>query len=193
MKFKVVTAPLVEPISLEEAKEHLRVVEEDHDKYIERLIWAARESVENYLSRALITQTIELYLDNINDKELRDDDGNLILPRPPLQSIESFKYLDVSGALQTFTDYQVDSNREPGRIKLNTTPTVISNRLNAVTIRYKAGYGDKGENVPMNIRQGLLLTLAELFERREEAIVGVSMQHVIINADYILSASRIFY
>jgi uncharacterized phiE125 gp8 family phage protein len=53
----------VEPITLNEAKAHLRVFGTDDDGYITSLIAAARQSAESLTDRALLPQTWELALD----------------------------------------------------------------------------------------------------------------------------------
>jgi len=60
---KLVTPPAVEPVTLDEAKAHLRLDSNEDDTYVSALIAAARERVELFLRRALITQTFEFTLD----------------------------------------------------------------------------------------------------------------------------------
>jgi uncharacterized phiE125 gp8 family phage protein len=45
-----------------------------------------------------------------------------------------------------------------------------------VTVRWVAGYGDEGEDVPTKIKQWMLIRLGTLFEHREEVIVGASVE-----------------
>lgn len=63
MATKRVTPPAIEPVTLDEAKAHLRVDINAEDSLITRLISDAREWVERFLRRSLITQTWALYLD----------------------------------------------------------------------------------------------------------------------------------
>ena len=95
-----------------------------------------------------------------------------MVPVPPLQSVTSIKYLDTAGAEQTLASYtyRVDAVREPGRIALDygkywpsTYPV-----MNAVTVRFVAGYA----TVPEPIRWALLMLINELYEQRQESIVG---------------------
>lgn len=48
---------MTEPITLAEAKSHLRVLYDDEDAYIEMLIAAAREYAENYQNRVYVERT----------------------------------------------------------------------------------------------------------------------------------------
>ena len=80
MKYNSVTratGPAVEPLTVAEAKLHLRVDISDDDTYIGTLITAAREWVENYLDRTLITTQLILRAAEFPTEELE-------LARPPM-------------------------------------------------------------------------------------------------------------
>jgi len=139
MAIKIITEPTTEPVSLQECKDHLRIVHDDEDTLIESYAKAARRYVEQILCwRALITQELELVLDKFQDQ--------FKLPRPPLQEVTSIKYTDKDGTEHTVDadDYIVDTDSEPGRIVLahgKYWPTDTLVPANAVRIRYRAGYG----------------------------------------------------
>ena len=57
MELERVTAPGVEPVSVTEAKAHLRVSGSSEDTYIGALIKVATEHAESYLNRRLVQQT----------------------------------------------------------------------------------------------------------------------------------------
>jgi len=169
---KLVTPPEVEPVTLEEAKGHLRLDGDADNDYLSALIAAARERVELFLRRALITQMFECTMDDFPAYDRAID-----LPRPPLQSVEWIKYLDTAGVLQTLDPgtYIVDaSSNEIGRIALawNRLWPFTRYTINAVTIRFAAGYGDAVEDVPQAIRQGILIEISNLYENREDVVVG---------------------
>lgn len=165
------TPPTAEPRTTAEAKAHLRVTGTDEDTYIDALVAGARQAVENYTGRALITQTWTYYLDAFPDWTIE-------VPLPPLQSIASIKYTDTDGVLQTVdaADYIVDAVSARGRItpafgKVWPTPRGI---INAVQIELVAGYGNAASDVPMAIRQALDLIYGAWFEHRENLVVGAS-------------------
>jgi uncharacterized phiE125 gp8 family phage protein len=124
MDWLVTTPPAIEPVTLAEMKNHLKISSSvtTDDSLISSLIKAAREWCEGFQNRAYIEQSITLKMDAFYDV--------LQLPRSPLISVTSVKYLDV------FT------NCEPGEIRLayaKTWPSTYSIR-HAVRIIYKAGY-----------------------------------------------------
>jgi uncharacterized phiE125 gp8 family phage protein len=171
-----VTVPPDEfPVSLDEAKAQIRMFEDDEDALIDRLIAAATDSVELHTGRSLITRTIEVTLPSwTDDKRL---DGTLWIPSPPLQDITSIAYVDADGNPQTLSTsvYQIDIYHTPGRVALKSGqswPVLESGNLVPITITAVAGYGDNPEHVPEVFRHAILLEFAELFEHREQTVLG---------------------
>jgi len=164
--------PSVEPLSLTEAKAHLRVTHTAEDTLISALITAARTEVENYLGRQLITATWVLRLDEFID--------TIEVPRAPLQSVTSLAYVDTNGDSQTLeadTDYTVDVYSTPGRVVPvygGSWPSTYGH-VNDVTLTYEAGYGDAATDVPSNIIHAVRLYLGHYYEHREAFIVGDSI------------------
>ena len=166
-----VTAPSVEPISLADAKLHLRVDVDTDDDLINAIIKAARQRLEIDARVALITQTLEMRLDCFPV-----DGDDILLLRPPLQSVTSIKYVDTDGVEQTWSsdDYAADIYSTPARIRPaygEVYPTARSVN-NAVTIRYTAGYGDAATAVPDDLLQALKLLIGHFYENREDVITG---------------------
>lgn len=175
MPSKLLTGPTAEPVTLDEAKRHLRVEADitDDDALITALIVAAREGAEHLTGRALLAQTWELALDAFADE--------ISLPHPPLTGVTSIQYVDPDGALQTLAadDYLLDSHSTPVRL----TPAYgvcwpdTRRQANAVLIRYTAGYADAA-SVPAEIKSWMLLRIGMLYENRESVIVGERIAEV---------------
>lgn len=161
MNLRVINAPTAEPVSVEIAKSHLRVNHSADDALIESYIKTARETGEGLARRAFITQTLELVLDEF-PLSLK-----LKLPRPPLQSVTSVKYLDSDGIEHTFTDYVVDVRSEPGVIIFNKIPNVALAESGAVAVRFVAGYGASSNDVPNVFIQAIMQSVAHFYEFRE--------------------------
>ena len=188
MSLTQTSAPGVEPITLQQAKDHLRVSHNDEDAIIEPLITAARQHVEAYTKRALITQTWAWSMDAFATL--------LSPPLPPLQSVSSIAYIDAAGDSQTLasSNYRVDSASEPARITeaYDTTWPTTRQVTNAVTVTFIAGYGDAGHDVPQPIIQAMLLLIGHWYENRE-ALAPVNLMPVPMAVDALLSPYRVVY
>ena len=99
-----VTGPDAEPITLDEAKEHLRVIHGSDDALIERLITAAREHVENETGRALVAATYRQHYPVF--------DRVIGLPLWPVVSVASVTYASADGTRVAVDplDYLVDAD-----------------------------------------------------------------------------------
>lgn len=171
MALKRVSAPTDTPVSLAEAKAHLRVDHDDEDILISALIDAATEHVDGprgVLGRAMIDQTWDYYLDEFPDAEIE-------LPLPPLIEVLGVYYQTSTGE-EEFTAYEVDDASEPARLSLNSGswPTA-STVKNAVRIRFRAGYLDTGVSpavaaVPNPIKAAMLLYIGDLYAHRETQV-----------------------
>jgi len=167
----VSSPPAVEPITRDQAKANARVEHTDLDTDFDAWIVAARQHAEHVLRRALITQTIKLRLDQFPRGR------RIELPAPPLQSVTSITYLDRDGATQTLSanNYDVDPYGLVGSIVLKENlawPATESGVPNAVTIEYTAGYGDAADDVPQEIRTGLLYLTNHFYSQPDMVVTG---------------------
>lgn len=186
MVVRVVSPPAEEPVSLEEAKTHLRVDGTDDDTYVGALITAAREYAEGYQQRALVTQELELTLDHWPLA------GEVELPRPPIQSVTSITYKRADGTTATLdpSTYLVDP--PSGRLVLAygaSWPTADLTPLGAVTVSYVAGYGG-GAAVPAKVKQALLLIIGHWYANREDVITGTIAYRLPMAAEALLWQDR---
>lgn len=168
------TEPTIEPVSLDEAKDHLRVTFNDHDSQIYNWIVAGRQFAEAYTRRALVQQTWTLYFNGWP----RGADY-FELPFPPLQSVTSIKYTDSEDDTTTWStdEYEVDTDSEPGRVVLAydyTWPSFTPHPKNPIEIIYVAGYDDDGgspadyrANIPQSIKNAILLHVEILYNRTD--------------------------
>lgn len=103
MRARLITQPSSEPISLSDAKAHLRVTSNAEDVLISQRISMIRHYCENQTQISLMPQTWELVSDWFCCE--------MLLPHPPVQSIASIKYFDVDGVEQTIpsADYVLDN------------------------------------------------------------------------------------
>mgnify|MGYP000865058529 CR=1 FL=1 len=162
--------PSAEPLSLAEAKLHLRVdadITED-DSLITALIVTARQQAEHRTGRALVTQQWRLGLDQFPDDSLE-------LPLPKLQSVQSVTYLDADGVRQTLAGakYDVVTDELVGRLlpAFGKTWPDCRIRPGSVQVSYTCGYGAAAD-VPQSIKAWMLLAIAAWYENREALTSG---------------------
>lgn len=177
VSMSLVTAPAEEPVTTAEAKSHLRVEHSADDSLIDSLIVAARERVEAFTWRALVTQTWDMVMDDFPPRS----DIPIVPMKPPLQSVTSITYTDSAGESQTWdsSKYFVDAPSGPfaphGRIVPASGEAYpdTTDEINAVTVKFDAGYGAAAD-VPEAIKRALLMLVGHLYEHRESVVVGTS-------------------
>lgn len=162
----VTTAAAAEPVTLEDAKAHLRVDGTSEDDLITTLITAARGHVESRTGTRLYTQTVTLRTDDWTDLYW--------LPVAPVASITSIAYVDTDGTTQTLATSVYEARLwglEPSIVlKYNQVwPTIRVGSL--ITIVAVVGYGTSGAQPPETIH-ALKLALADLYAFRETTLVG---------------------
>lgn len=169
MNLILIEGPELEPVSLEEAKLHLRVDGTEEDALISALISTAREFCESFTGRSLALQTFE-YISG----PFFSSFGIIKLPMPPLVELVFFKYLNTYGEEITLTEdfgFYVVKSLEPAvlcPIPATGWPLDCALRPDAVKIRFKAGYSE----VPKSIKQAMLLLIGHFYEHREAVNIG---------------------
>ena len=191
--YRVTSAPSVEPVSLADAKAHLRVDFGDDDAIIRSLIIAARQQCEERTRRALITQTHQLILDcfpgAVLEEALIFGGDPILLPRSPVLSVTSIQYVDDQGDTVTLSAsaYRSDIYSHVPRITPAYGYTWPTTRpvSNAVTVTYQAGYGPDPDDVPEGIRAAIKIMVGTWYEHREAVVAGQA-NTVPMSADYLL-------
>lgn len=187
---KRTTDPTVEPVTTEQLDTYLRgdgVLAANEGDLLNTLITAAREYVEEFTRRALITQSYTLVMDawpgnsqgdglgwwdGVREGSITMGAPNYVeLPVGPLQSVTSVTTYDDDNSSTVFADtsYFLDTNATPGQVILNTGtvwPSFTRTR-NGIEIVYVAGYGDAATDVPSALRQAVKMIAAHWYENRE--------------------------
>ena len=188
---KEITAPTSEPISLEEARLHLRLdtsgspPSHPDDSLVSNLITAVRQNAEDYAGIKIASGTFEMRADSFKDFEIS-------LQTWPVTSVTSVSYVDLSNSTQTLasTEYTLDTYARPVRLKATTTFPATKE----VTIRFVAGCTD-GQSpnpypMPKSIKAALLLMLGHLYDNRE-AVSDIQSYERPLGATYLLNPYRI--
>ena len=180
MPMQLITPPAGEPVSLQEAKAHLRVDFDDDDGLIQALIAAARQAAETITNRQLMSARWKLVMDSFPGPSLMGVPAGqpfslpghaILIHKSPVLNVVSINYLDMAGVLQSMpaSNYTVDAACEPARI-----PPVFGQiwpiplpQIGAVSVTFDAGYG-AAASVPEGIKSWIKLRVGSLYAHREE-------------------------
>lgn len=161
----LITAPASEPVSSDEAKAQLKLagvtLTSDEESLLTAQIKAAREAAEDYTDSVFVSQTWELWLDEMP--------ATILLRKLPLISVTSVEYYDTDDAIQTFdsSNYKVENLGDyASQVKVNNNfPSLSSNREFPVKLTYIAGHSD----VPEAINSAIKAMVSAMFN--EEKLV----------------------
>lgn len=189
MNLKLITAPAKEPVSVTDAKGQLSVNDDLTDDLIQRHITEARQWAEGFTQRAFITQTWEAVLDAWPENDVIE------LPRGQVQSVTTVKYIDSAGVLTTLanTEYKLASAGLQQRLVPaygKEWPTARG-EIESITVRYVAGYGDTGDNVPGPLREAILITVGHWLEHRSAIESGIRITRIPYAVEHLLATYRI--
>src|SRR5690606_7580918 len=169
-------APANMPVSLAEAKAHLRVDHDDQDDLITAQIKAATAWLDGYagiLGRALVTQTWRQDFVGFAD--------HLALPISPVIAIVSISYFDVGNVQQTLDpglyDLFADARGAHVALRPGQSWPGTFRRADAVSVAFTAGYGAAAD-VPEPIRHAILLIVQRLYDGADTEI-DVSIERTV--------------
>jgi uncharacterized phiE125 gp8 family phage protein len=172
MATTLLSGPTVEPVSLAEAKLHLRVDTDAEDTLIQSLIMASRLHIEAALDLALITQTWR------DHRDAWPRSRTINLPLRPVQGVTAIRILtdDDESRLLDPDAFILDGSANPARLVWRSTgiAPAPNTAANGIEIDFVAGFGDEPSDVPQPIRQALLLLTAHWYENREPVEIGAA-------------------
>ena len=184
MSTRLIVPPAALAVSMEAARLASRVdVGPDGtsalDSEIEDAIRTYTAEAETETNRAIMEQTWRVTLDRF--------DGAIKLANSPLLQVEHVKFYDVAGVQQLLDpqDYQVDGESEPGYIvpAPGRAWPATAQRINAVEVQYRAGYGPDDTAVPDGIKGFIIARLSEHFETggqpKNEHVKRLLWKHVV--------------
>ena len=184
---KVDTAATTPVFTTAQAKEFLKVDVSTDDTLIDNLVAAATESCQIYTNQYFIDTVVTQYSDNW--KEFYS------LYKSPVDSITHVKYYDSDDSQQTLasSNYILDDVSKPARIGLAVDATLpdLSDRINAVEVKYTVGYGTASTDVPEGIRTAIILTVGNWYENRQTVITGRTATELPLSSQYLLDQYKI--
>ena len=165
MSLRLIIPPTALAVSMAAARTAARAdVGEDGtsplDGEIESAIRTYAAEAEGETRRSIMEQTWRLTLDGFG--------GAIELRKPPLMQVDHIRFYDVDGVQRTLDpqDYLVDAESEPGYIVPAPgrawPPT--QDRVNAVEVQFRCGYGADPAAVPFGITGFVLARVGEHFQ-----------------------------
>ena len=154
----ILIPPAVEPVNLAYAKTFLRVDGDAEDALITDLITSARFSVEALCGQAMITRRV-----------LQTSDWKAGQPVPltamPARDIHAVRVVSRSGEIAALSPdhYSLNARCTPPQILFT---GVSGSDIDLIEIEYAAGFGDAPQDVPVPLRQAVLLILAQSYQHR---------------------------
>lgn len=184
--YQVITPASTYPVSLTEAKLHLKVDITTDDTLITNLIVAATQVSEEYTNRFFIDTVVNQTCSDF--KELSE------LFKSKVSAVTHVKYYDSNNAQQVWasSNYVVNKEYEPCQINLVVDKSFpnIADRIDAVECRYTVGYGTASD-VPDVIKQAILLTLGNWYENRMSVITGRTTTEMPMSAKFLLDTYKV--
>ena len=185
--YQVITPASTYPVSLTEAKSHLKVDTTADDTYITSIIKAATQLSEEYTNR--------FFIDTVIDQTCSDFAQLQTLFKSKVSAVAHVKYYDSDNSLQTLsaTVYDTQLNYEPSQIQLaeNQSFPTITKRNDAVVARYTVGYGSAASDVPEIIKQAILLTIGNFYQNRNSVVIGRIATELPMNVKWLLDTYKV--
>lgn len=175
MGLTLVTAPVAYPVSLADAKAHLRVDHTDQDDLIELYVAGETRYAEAFTGRVLVPQTWDYTRDAF---PAEGESQTFALPLGRVIEVTGVFYQDEAQVEQELAaaSYVVDLSTEPARLALAdgaTWPTIYAGP-GAVRIRIVAGYQDETvspatADVVEDIKLAILLRVQAMYDGGDDA------------------------
>lgn len=176
MSLILTSAPEIEPVSLAEAKAHLRLDTATEDAVVASLITTSRLHIETALGLALVDQTWSIFADRLSHRAPLD------LPIHPVRAVLAVRthHRDAAIITHPLSHMTLDANPLRPRLLWDPPPIVPSplRTMNGYEISVRAGFGPHAGDVPAPIRQALLMLVAHWFEHRDPVEIGAAKTQI---------------
>ena len=212
------SGPNSDPVTLAEAKAHLRIDTDTEDDLITSLITSATRWAEDYCDRTFCLTQWTMRLDsfygpvgspvqfglkadgnNIEGRQGTVPNLDIELPRPPIVNVGTatavtITYTPSAGAATATLDsaeYRVDRHSTPGVARPlygRTWPSHLVDQ-NSTTVTWWAGYSSDGSSVPAPVKSAILMIVAHLWRNREMT-AEAALQEVPMGAKAMLDTLR---
>lgn len=178
------------PVTLDEAKAHLRIVDDADDDYITGLIEAAADKIECDTGHVCRARNVSIVRDSFADG------GQMRIPLSygPINSIASVVYDADTGTEQTLAAGQYRLRQFAGLTYIipafGVTWPATEAIIGAVRVTINAGYASNAD-VPDTLRHAALLLIGHWYENREAVAVGMTSGDVPLGYESLIRPHRL--
>lgn len=157
-------------VTLDEAKAQCRVTHTFDDDYISALIGVAAEMAQSYTNRILTPDTtVTSFVESYQGSQIQLFSGNVT-------SIDEV-VIDDSDEPVEEEDYSFNEI---------TQKLTVSLTYSNLKITYKCGY----QNIPLAVKQAMLMTISTLYNSREDFIIGSQVTELPLKATVLLNTVK---
>ncbi|NBC14826.1 MAG: hypothetical protein GVY09_16130 [Gammaproteobacteria bacterium] len=160
MTLTVITPPAEAPVSLDEAKDHLRIGHEAEDDHVLRLVEAASDRLETAAGLALVTRTLRRTYRQWPARLLGR--GHLLRPMP----VSRLTGVSLNEPDRPEEDITARFRLDGGRLSLrpwSMLPPVPADGTAAIT--FEAGFAGTADGVPSDLKLAVLMLVSDSYER----------------------------
>ena len=162
MSMQLITEPVIEPVTLDEAKLFLRIDTPDDDVLLASLITASRRLIEQATRNCLLQQTWRFGFDVWPSSLM------LRLPLAPLLSLSAVTVMDGAGnrMAQNLANFQINPTSMPPTVQSKSMPPISAASEGGIQLAAVFGYGTTATSVPQALRVSVLMVLSQFYETR---------------------------
>lgn len=184
MRPLLIDAPVIEPVSLADAKAWLREDNSDEDQLIQTLLVSARLTLEAWTRRFFITQGWRLACDIWPARNER----MFNIAFAPFRAVTAIRIYDKDNIARTLepSTYRVSAGDNGGRIIFESSPPAPGRVMDGVEIDFTVGYGSTPMHTPEPLRRAILLLVAHWREHRgdDDALASLPSAALALCAPY---------
>lgn len=178
----LLAGPVVEPVSLDEAKAWLRLDADDEDQLLSALIVSARLTLEAYTRRFFVSQSWRMIFDAWPEQARRRK--TLPVPLAPLQSVAAIRVYDAVGVPRVMDaqSYRAPPAQDGGRISFLQAPPAPGQESDGVEIDVVVGYGARSTDTPEPLRRAVSSLVAHWYENRGDGVDAATPLPALVGA-----------
>ena len=192
---KVITPATLRPVDLDTAKEHIHANQDSGGSYLSDedttatiYLDAAIRACENKLQANIMNAELEMYVKCWPGRCLE-------LDKYPVSAVNSVKYYDDNGDLQTVgsSNYRLLDFMRPAVLEFDAdfSEPSLDDREFPIIVNFNAGY-TAASGVPTTIVHAVLLEFTDRYENRQNELAGSTVAMFSNAADNILAPERMW-